>query len=258
MGRSSSRLARRVPLGRARARRRARRAPRRRSAGGPASSLGALAAPRDRGRARADPRGRALRGRLVRDGRRSVASRSSTTGTLTDDGAGDVKTQVDRESPRPLAGRAAEGLGSQRDGRRSRRARSSSRRASTARSRSRAGSGSSRPSSCSPSSAARSLTYQNVADALMTFARVTLQPVYLAPIEEALERSPAGHASRAPQHERARAARHGGSAGDAYAAGLGAGFVTPEQIDRWEGWHRASAPPARSRAPLGRRRRRRP
>ena len=31
-----------------------------------------------------------------------------------------------------------------------------------------------------------SLTYQNVADALMTFARVTLQPVYLAPIEEAL------------------------------------------------------------------------
>jgi HK97 family phage portal protein len=82
-----------------------------------------------------------------------------------------------------------------------------------------------------------SLTYQNVAEALMTFARVTLQPVYLAPIEEALsDLLPATQAVRMNTSELERlgtAARW-----DAYAAGIGAGFVTTDQVDRWEGWER--------------------
>jgi len=87
-----------------------------------------------------------------------------------------------------------------------------------------------------------SLTYQNVADALMTFARVTLQPVYLAPIEEALsELVPSTQAVRMNTSELERlgtAARW-----NSYAVGLGAGFITPEQIDRWEGWNRAAPLP---------------
>jgi HK97 family phage portal protein len=82
-----------------------------------------------------------------------------------------------------------------------------------------------------------SLTYQNVADALMTFCRVTLQPVYLAPIEEALsDLLPSTQAVRMNTSELERlgtAARFA-----TYATGLGAGFVTPEQVDRWEGWQR--------------------
>jgi HK97 family phage portal protein len=77
-----------------------------------------------------------------------------------------------------------------------------------------------------------SLTYQNVAEALMTFARV-----YIAPIEEALsDLLPGTQAVRLNTSELERlgtAARW-----DAYAAGLGAGFITPEQVDRWEGWQR--------------------
>jgi HK97 family phage portal protein len=82
-----------------------------------------------------------------------------------------------------------------------------------------------------------SLTYQNVAEALMTLARVTLQPVYIAPIEEALsDLLPGTQAVRLNTSELERL----GTAGrwNAYAAGLGAGFITPEQVDRWEGWQR--------------------
>jgi HK97 family phage portal protein len=87
-----------------------------------------------------------------------------------------------------------------------------------------------------------SLTYQNVADALMTFARVTLQPVYLAPIEEALsDLLPGTQAVRLNTSELERlgtAARW-----SSYELGLRAGFVTPEQIDRWEGWDRTRPAP---------------
>jgi HK97 family phage portal protein len=94
-----------------------------------------------------------------------------------------------------------------------------------------------------------SLTYQNVAEALMTFARVTLQPVYLAPVEEALsDLVPGTQAVRFSTSELERlgtASRY-----SAYATGLQAGFLTTEQIDRWEGWDRtAPLPIPASRAP---------
>jgi len=82
-----------------------------------------------------------------------------------------------------------------------------------------------------------SLTYQNVAEALMTFARVTLQPVYIAPIEEALsDLLPGTQAVRMNTSELERLGTSG--RWNAYATGLGAGFITPEQVDRWEGWQR--------------------
>jgi len=87
-----------------------------------------------------------------------------------------------------------------------------------------------------------SLTYQNVADALMTFARVTLQPVYLAPIEEALSDLVPGTQSvrmNTSELERLGTAQRYA----AYAVGLGAGFITTEQVDRWEGWDRAAPLP---------------
>ena len=87
-----------------------------------------------------------------------------------------------------------------------------------------------------------SLTYQNVAEALMTFARVTLQPVYLAALEESLsDLLPGTQSVRMNTSELERlgtAARW-----NAYATGLAAGFVTPEQVDRWEGWRRDTPPP---------------
>lgn len=87
-----------------------------------------------------------------------------------------------------------------------------------------------------------SLTYQNVADALMTFCRVTLQPVYLAPIEEGLsDLLPSTQAVRLNTSELERlgtAARW-----NTYETGLRAGFITPEQVDRWEGWQRAEPLP---------------
>ena len=87
-----------------------------------------------------------------------------------------------------------------------------------------------------------SLTYQNVAEALLTFCRVTLQPVYLAPIEEALsDLVPGTQAVRINTSELERL----GTAGrwSAYETGLRAGFLTTEQIDRWEGWNRAAPLP---------------
>lgn len=100
-----------------------------------------------------------------------------------------------------------------------------------------------------------SLTYQNVADALMTFARMTLQPVYLAPIEEGLsDLLPSTQAVRmnTSELERLGAAQRFAT----YETGLRAGFVTTAQIDRWEGWDRSAplpipAPLAPTPAPVG-------
>jgi HK97 family phage portal protein len=87
-----------------------------------------------------------------------------------------------------------------------------------------------------------SLTYQNVAEALMTLARVTLQPVYLAPIEETLSDLLPG--TQAVRFNTSELERLGTSARWAsYATGLGAGFITPEQVDRWEGWERGAPLP---------------
>jgi len=86
-----------------------------------------------------------------------------------------------------------------------------------------------------------SLTYQNIAEALMTFLRVTVQPLYLAPIEESLsDLLPGTQSARFSTAEIERlntAARW-----TAYETGLRAGFLTTEQIDRWEGWQRELPP----------------
>ena len=86
-----------------------------------------------------------------------------------------------------------------------------------------------------------SLTYQNIAEALMTFLRVTVQPLYLAPVEETLsDLLPGTQSARFSTAEIERlntAARW-----TAYETGLRAGFLTTEQIDRWEGWRRDVAP----------------
>jgi HK97 family phage portal protein len=90
--------------------------------------------------------------------------------------------------------------------------------------------------------AGSSLTYQNIAEALMTFVRVTVQPVYLAPIEEGLsDLVPGTQAVRMNTSELERLGTAQRWA--AYATGLGAGFITPEQIDRWEGWDRSVPEP---------------
>jgi HK97 family phage portal protein len=87
-----------------------------------------------------------------------------------------------------------------------------------------------------------SLTYQNSALMLDNLVRVTVQPTYLAPIEEALsDLLPGTQAARFDPAELFRlqtAERFG-----AYAVGLGAGFLQLEQIDRWEGWRRDVPPP---------------
>jgi HK97 family phage portal protein len=87
-----------------------------------------------------------------------------------------------------------------------------------------------------------SLTYQNVAEALSTFVRVTVQPVYLNPIEEALSDLVAG--TQTVRFSLAELERLGTAARfTTYETGLRAGFLTTEQIDRWEGWNRAAPPP---------------
>jgi len=84
-----------------------------------------------------------------------------------------------------------------------------------------------------------SLTYQNIADALMTFLRVTGQPVYLDAIEAGLsDLVPSTQAVRFSTAELERLGTAGRYA--SYEVGLRAGFVTPEQIDRWEGWDRST------------------
>ena len=87
----------------------------------------------------------------------------------------------------------------------------------------------------------------------MTFVRVTVQPMYLAPVEEALSDLAAGHAGRAVRYGRARAAADGGAVGGVRRPGSGAGFLTLEQIDRWEGWQRRGAADPAALAPTPRR-----
>lgn len=87
-----------------------------------------------------------------------------------------------------------------------------------------------------------SLTYQNVSEALMTFVRVTVQPVYLNPIEEALSDLVAG--TQTVRFSTAELERLGTSARfTTYETGLRAGFLETAQIDRWEGWDRSVPPP---------------
>lgn len=87
-----------------------------------------------------------------------------------------------------------------------------------------------------------SLTYQNAAELLDNLVRTTVQPMYLAPVEEALsDLLPGTQACRFDTAELFRlqtAARY-----STYATGLGAGFLRLEQIDRWEGWQREAPPP---------------
>lgn len=87
-----------------------------------------------------------------------------------------------------------------------------------------------------------SLTYQNSALMLDNLVRVTVQPMYLAPIEEALsDLLPGTQATRFDPSELFRLQT--ADRWNAYAAGLGAGFLTLPQIDRWEGWRRDVPPP---------------
>jgi phage portal protein BeeE len=87
-----------------------------------------------------------------------------------------------------------------------------------------------------------SLTYQNVAQALMSLLKVTVQPLYLAPVEEVLsDLLPGTQSARFSTGEVERldtAARW-----SAYETGLRAGFLELPQIDRWEGWQRDAPPP---------------
>jgi phage portal protein BeeE len=75
----------------------------------------------------------------------------------------------------------------------------------------------------------------------MTFLRVTVQPLYLAPVEEALsDLLPGTQSARFSTAEIERlntAARW-----TAYETGLRAGFLSTAQIDRWEGWQRDVEP----------------
>jgi HK97 family phage portal protein len=90
--------------------------------------------------------------------------------------------------------------------------------------------------------AGSSLTYQNIAEALMTFVRVTVQPVYLAAIEEGLsDLLPSTQAVRMNTSELERLGTL--QRWTAYGIGMDKGFVTPEQVDRWEGWDRTRPEP---------------
>lgn len=84
-----------------------------------------------------------------------------------------------------------------------------------------------------------SLTYQNIADALMTFVRVTVQPVYLDAIEAGL--SDLVPRTQTVRFNTAELERLGvAQRFTTWSTGLAAGFITPEQIDRWEGWDRST------------------
>ena len=87
-----------------------------------------------------------------------------------------------------------------------------------------------------------SLTYQNIAQALMSLLKVTVQPLYLAPVEEVLsDLLPGTQSARFSTGEVERldtAARW-----SAYETGLRAGFLELAQVDRWEGWQRDAPPP---------------
>lgn len=87
-----------------------------------------------------------------------------------------------------------------------------------------------------------SLTYQNISEALLTFLRVTAQPVYLDAIEAGLsDLVPSTQTVRFSTAELERLGTSGRWA--AYQLALSAGFITTEQIDRWEGWDRSTPAP---------------
>jgi HK97 family phage portal protein len=87
-----------------------------------------------------------------------------------------------------------------------------------------------------------SLTYQNVSEALRTFLAVTVQPVYLKPLEAAFSDLVAG--TQTVRFNVSELERLGTAARYAtYEIGLRAGFLTPEQVDRWEGWDRSAPLP---------------
>ena len=98
-----------------------------------------------------------------------------------------------------------------------------------------------------------SLTYQNIAEARLTFLSITIQPVYLDAIEAALSMLVPGtqtvRFSTAELERLGTAQRYG-----TYQVGLRAGFLEAEQIDRWEGWDRsrpAPIPPQYAPTPAG-------
>jgi len=98
-----------------------------------------------------------------------------------------------------------------------------------------------------------SLTYQNIAEARLTFLSITIQPVYLDAIEAALSMLVPGtqtvRFSTAELERLGTAQRYG-----TYEVGLRAGFLQAEQIDRWEGWDRsrpAPIPPQYAPTPAG-------
>lgn len=87
-----------------------------------------------------------------------------------------------------------------------------------------------------------SLTYQNIAEALMTFVRTTVQPVYLDALEAGLsDLVPRTQTVRFSTAELERLGTRDRYL--SYQVGLISKFLTPDQIDRWEGWDRSSAPP---------------
>jgi hypothetical protein len=77
-----------------------------------------------------------------------------------------------------------------------------------------------------------------VSEALRTFLSVTVQPVYLKPLEAAFSDLVAGTQTvRFNVSELERLGTAGRYA--TYEIGLRAGFITTEQVDRWEGWDRS-------------------
>jgi HK97 family phage portal protein len=98
-----------------------------------------------------------------------------------------------------------------------------------------------------------SLTYQNIAEALSTFIRTTVQPIYLDALEAGLsDLVPGTQTVRFTTAELERLGTTGRYS--AYAMGLQNDFITTEQIDRWEGWDRsapAPIPPQYAPTPAG-------
>jgi HK97 family phage portal protein len=87
-----------------------------------------------------------------------------------------------------------------------------------------------------------SLTYQNIAEALSTFVRVTVQPVYLDALEAGLsDLVPRSQTVRFSMAELERLGTMGRFS--AYAMGLQNDFITQDQINRWEGWDRSAPAP---------------
>jgi phage portal protein BeeE len=82
--------------------------------------------------------------------------------------------------------------------------------------------------------AGSSLTYQNISQVAIEFARATLAPLYLAPIEETLsDLLPRGWAVRADLDELFRADLP--TRWDAYRVGVDGGWMTADEVRAVEG-----------------------